>query len=60
MDNLLEETKLLDYSKPAICALIDKRGWWGLSKKDRILGIYNFVRDEIAFGYNISDNVAGS
>jgi len=57
MKNLLMETELLDYSDPLIQRLVNERNWRNSDEKDRILGIYNYVRDEIAFGYNISDNI---
>jgi hypothetical protein len=60
MDALLKDTTLLNYNEPQIQALIPKRGWQEGSEKDRILAIYNFVRDEIAFGYNISDNITAA
>jgi transglutaminase-like putative cysteine protease len=55
MDNLLTETPLLNYNDPQIQNLIIKRGWRDISEKERILSIYNFARDEIAFGYNAGD-----
>ncbi|MDR2720141.1 MAG: transglutaminase family protein [Nitrososphaerota archaeon] len=55
MENLLKETALLNYNDLQIQKLINGRGWRDLSEKDRILAIYNFVRDEIIFGYNASD-----
>jgi hypothetical protein len=60
MDILLKETPMLDYNQTSILALIDKRGWSELSEKDRILAIYNYIRDEIAFGYNESDNITAA
>ena len=60
MDELLNETYLLNYSNPTIQKLISDRGWNNLNEKERILSIYNYVRDEIAFGYNITDNMTAS
>ena len=60
MDYLLKETSMLNYNHPSIRTLIDKRGWHELSEKDRIHAIYNYVRDEIAFGYNESDNITAA
>ena len=57
MQNLLKETTLLNHNDPKIQKLIKGRGWLELSEKDRILAIYNYVRDEIVFGYNASDNI---
>ena len=60
MDELLQETILLDYKSKNIQRLIDEKSWSGLNDKDKILSTYNFVRDEIAFGYNIDDNIPAS
>jgi hypothetical protein len=60
MGNLLRETGLLDYKSPQIQELIQLRAWRDLSEKERIHAIYNFVRDEINFGYNTSDNISAT
>lgn len=60
MDKLLQETKMLDYSNSAIQELISKRGWKELDDFNKIRSIYNYIRDEIAFGYNIDDSVPAS
>lgn len=56
----LKETPMLDYSSKAVQALIERRGWRGLDEFDRIKQIYGFVRDEIWFGYNVSDGIPAS
>lgn len=56
----LGNTKLLDYQEPSIQELIDKRKWKEQGIFECIQSIYNFVRDEIAFGYNIDDIISGS
>ncbi len=58
--NLLSETKLLDYSAPNIVNLIAERGWKRLPEYDRAKAIYDFVRDEILFGYNKDDSIRAS
>ena len=60
MQNLLHETNMLNYNDPQIQKLIGGRGWKILDEKERILAIYNYVRDEIIFGYNINDNIKAS
>ena len=60
MDELLKETELLDFSNPQIQELINSRSWRQLAEKDRILAVYNFIRDEIAFGYNLGDYIPAS
>lgn len=60
MERYLQETKMLDYSNAHIQELIQTRGWLGLGDFDRIKAIYNYVRDEILFGYNIDDSIPAS
>ncbi|MFW6287907.1 MAG: transglutaminase-like domain-containing protein [bacterium] len=60
MDKYLKETKLLDYSDSSIQKQILEKGWYELSDKEKIKQIYNFVRDDIKFGYNIADNIPSS
>lgn len=58
--NLLLETPMLDYSHPSIQALIQSCGWKKLPPYECICAIYNFVRDEILFGYNTDDSIPAS
>jgi transglutaminase-like putative cysteine protease len=37
-----------------------RQGWQALPEKQRIGAIYTFVRDEIAFGYNLADDLPAS
>lgn len=60
MNNYLKETKVLDYSHNSIQKLVKDKEWNQLDSISRIKAIYNFVRDEIKFGYNISDNISAS
>ncbi len=60
MDRYLTETPMLDFSAPAIQALIERRGWRSLGEFERIRAIYNYVRDEILFGYNTDDSIPAS
>ncbi|MDR0263676.1 MAG: transglutaminase family protein [Sphingobacterium sp.] len=60
MNNYLKETKILDYSNDSIQKLVKEREWNQLAMISRIKAIYNFVRDEIKFGYNLSDNIPAS
>lgn len=60
MTNYLAETPLLDYGNPIIQTLVLDIHWNTLNEKDKILSIYNYVRDSIAFGYNKSDDIPAS
>lgn len=53
-------TPLLDYDDPTIQTLIRNRGWKDLEEHDRIGAAYDFVRNEILFGYNASDALPAS
>lgn len=57
MERYLKETRMLDYRSPQIRELIERRRWKEQDDFNRIKFIYEFVRDEIAFGYNISDDI---
>lgn len=60
MNRYLEETPMLNFSDASIKSLVECRGWKRLGEFERIKAIYNFVRDEIMFGYNTDDNVPAS
>jgi hypothetical protein len=53
-------TPLLNFGHADIQALIARQGWMQLGEYDRIGAVYNFVRDDIAFGYNASDDLPAS
>lgn len=57
---LLARTPLLDLDHPALTALIARRGWAALPEAGRIGAAYDFVRDEVAFGYNRADAIPAS
>ncbi|SCJ07843.1 Transglutaminase-like superfamily [uncultured Ruminococcus sp.] len=60
MNRYIQETDMLDYSDIYIQRLIQDKDWLELSDFDRIKAIYNYVRDEILFGYNIDDSIPAS
>ena len=60
VDPLLTATRLLDFEAAPIADLVAGRGWQALGEHDRIGAVYDFVRNEIAFGYNRSDDIPAS
>ena len=58
--NYLSETPLLDFGASSIQNLISARGWSALPPAERIGAAYDFVRDEILFGYNADDVLPAS
>ncbi|MBO5609648.1 MAG: methyltransferase domain-containing protein [Eubacterium sp.] len=56
----LAQTHMLDYDNYMIQELIRERGWRELPEFERIRSIYNFIRDEIRFGYNVDDSIPAS
>ena len=56
----LKETHMLDYSRPIIQKLIQDKQWKEMNEFNRIQSIYNYVRDEILFGYNSDDFIPAS
>lgn len=60
-DQFLVPTALLDYPTATISSLVRKRAWRDLATPfERVGAVYTFVRDEIAFGYNRSDDIPAS
>lgn len=57
---LSRPTPLLDFQHPEIQRLITDRQWKTLPEHERIGRIYDFVRNEIAFGYNERDTLPAS
>ena len=60
LTELTEPTELLDFKSPQIQQLIVERRWQALPEFERIGAIYDFVRNEIKFGYNQSDSLPAS
>ncbi|TQV77334.1 transglutaminase domain-containing protein [Aliikangiella marina] len=58
--DFLIETPMLDFGDPKVQDLIKQRKWGDLDRFDAIGAIYNFVRDEILFGYNADDRLSAS
>lgn len=59
-NRFLVSTKILDFQNFHIQELVKNRAWITLSENEKVKQIYNFVRDEIQFGYNTSDDVSAS
>lgn len=60
MELLLQETEMLNYNSPQIQSLILARNWKQLDDFHKIKEIYDFVRNEIKFGYNVDDSVTAT
>ncbi|QUH18819.1 transglutaminase-like domain-containing protein [Alkaliphilus sp. B6464] len=60
METYLKPTKLLDFNTPDIEHLIKKRKWNYLNQEEKIALAYDFVRNEIKFGYNSGDDISAS
>ncbi|WP_299425718.1 transglutaminase family protein [uncultured Shimia sp.] len=56
----LQPTPMLDFNTPAIQTLIRARNWRDLPPSERIGAAYDFVRNEIKFGYNTRDTLPAS
>lgn len=57
---LLHSTPLLDFQHPDVERLVADRGWRALPLRDCIGAVYDFVRNEVAFGYNVADDLPAS
>lgn len=60
MESYLKETAILNFSHPMIQSVVQKHNWVARPVVERVKAIYNFVRDEIRFGYNTGDDIAAS
>lgn len=60
MEQYLKETPLLNFSASEIQKLIKARTWENEDAYHRIKAVYDFVRDEILFGYNTEDKIPAS
>lgn len=60
MEQFLCPTALLNFNHTEIHQLVTNRGWLQLANEERIARIYDFVQNEIAFGYNEADDLAAS
>lgn len=59
-DQMLLATRLLDFGDPAVARLLEDRGWRKLSQSARIAATYDFIQNEIRFGYNKADDLTAS
>ena len=57
LEPYLKETLILNFNHPELVALVESRNWNELSDYDKIGAIYDFVQNEILFGYNESDDL---
>jgi Transglutaminase-like superfamily len=60
MTSYLEATALVDYNHPSIQKLIKERSWNEAKEYDKIRDIYDYVRNQIKFGYNRGDDISAS
>lgn len=60
MTKYLQETKILNFSDSSIQKIVKDRNWEILDTVVKVKAIYEYVRDEIKFGYNISDDITAS
>lgn len=60
MEQYLCSTRMLDFQAENIQELVNAHDWKSKQPFYQILEIYQYVRDEVLFGYNISDNLSAS
>ena len=60
MNQYLQETNMLNYQHSSIQKLVKNKHWENEDEFEKIREIYNFVRDDIAFGYNRDDTISAS
>jgi|TARA_R110000772_G_scaffold86113_2_gene180485 hypothetical protein len=59
-EKYLNNTNIVNFEHKDIQSLIDQRGWKNLDNFNKIGAAYQFVKDEIFFGYNESDDITAS
>ncbi len=57
---LLEPSRLLDFGHKDISALVVSRNWRALPPFEAVGAVYDFVRNDILFGYNARDDIPAS
>ncbi|WP_431026821.1 transglutaminase-like domain-containing protein [Lysinibacillus sp. LZ02] len=60
LNEFLKRTPMLDFQHPCIQKVVKQQGWRNLSEKEKIAQIYDFVRNDIKFGYNSGDDITAS
>jgi hypothetical protein len=60
MNNYLEKTALLDFDNNQLIDLIKSKNWSNIGDKEKIKQIYEFIRDDLPFGYNHDDAIPAS
>lgn len=60
MKQYLNPSPILNFKDTAIQELLVQRNWQSLDDLDKVKQVYNFVRDEIKFGYNSNDEIAAT
>tara|TARA_R110000868_G_scaffold96973_3_gene266825 strand:+ start:255 stop:632 length:378 start_codon:yes stop_codon:yes gene_type:complete len=60
MDDYLQKTTLLNFTHSRLIDLVEGRGWLNLPKQQQIREIFEYVKNEIVFGYNKVCNVPAS
>ena len=56
----LRPTALLDFDNPRLREILARHNWETVPEHERIGAVYDFVRDEVPFGYNSSDDLPAS
>ena len=59
-EKYLNNTNIVNFEHKDIQSLIDQRGWKNLDNFNKTGAAYQFVKDEIMFGYNKSDDISAS
>lgn len=60
MNIYLQATFMLNFNHSSIQRLIEDKQWNKQEDFQKIQSIYNYVRDEIAFGYNTDDTISAA
>lgn len=56
----LKRTDILDFDNPSIKSLITEKGWDKMTETKKVKNIYDYVKDDVKFGYNTDDSISAS
>jgi hypothetical protein len=56
----LKRTDILDFDNPSTKTLVKEKGWDSMAETDKVKSIYNYVKDDVKFGYNKDDSISAS
>ena len=57
---IFKETRMHNFSNQSIQKLIQEHNWRLLDDYNKVLEVYNYIQNDILFGYNLDDSLKAS